>query len=84
VVKIDQKSSLRKIGLAAVAGIYLHIILDSRVHADIRPFYPLLGNPFLDESVASIVNVYIICLLSGIGGIIVYVIRSLKLLDHRT
>jgi membrane-bound metal-dependent hydrolase YbcI (DUF457 family) len=83
-IKIEQKTSLRKIMLAAVSGIYLHIILDSLMHVDIRPFYPLLVNPFLQESISSIGSVYMLCLLTSIGGGIVYAIRFHRRLDQKS
>jgi membrane-bound metal-dependent hydrolase YbcI (DUF457 family) len=75
VVKIEQKVSMRNILLASLSGIYIHIILDSLMHADIRPFYPLMDNPFLNESILSVLSVYMVCIWSVIGGLIVYALR---------
>lgn len=74
-LKIEQKSSLRTILLASLSGIYIHIIVDSLMHADIRPFYPLMVNPFLNGYILSVLSVYMICIFSFIGGLIVYAIR---------
>ncbi len=71
--KINQTVSFKKIVLAAVSGIYLHIILDSLMHRDIRPFYPLDLNPFLGLS--SDLGVYMLCMWSFVGGVIIYIIR---------
>lgn len=73
--KIEQKVSLKSILLSAASGIYIHILLDSRMHTDIRPFYPLEVNPFLNGNLSSIIDVYMFCIWSFVGGIIVYAIR---------
>ena len=71
--KITQTVSFKKIVLASVSGIYLHILLDSLMHRDIRPFYPLDLNPFLGLS--SDLGVYMLCMWSFMGGVIIYIIR---------
>ena len=38
--KLDQKVSFKSILVAALSGIYIHILLDSRIYTDIQPFYP--------------------------------------------
>ncbi len=73
--KIEQKASLRSIFLAALSGIYIHILLDSRIYMDIRPFYPLEVNPFLNRNVSSVIGVYMFCIWSFIGGVFVYAIQ---------
>ena len=75
VFKIEQKTSLKSTFLAALSGIYMHILLDSQMHMDIRPFYPLEANPFLNGNVSSVIDVTMFCIWSFIGGIIVYAIR---------
>jgi len=39
--KIQQEISFKKIFLASLLGIYIHILLDSPLYTDIRPFFPL-------------------------------------------
>ena len=73
--KIEQKQSFRNILIASIFGIYTHILLDSRMHEDIRPFYPLDMNPFLNESMSSVLGVYMLCIWSFIGGLVVYAVR---------
>jgi len=82
-LKIEQKASLRNIFLASLSGIYIHIILDSRMHMDIRPFYPLMVNPFLNGSISSVLSVYMFCIWSFIGGLIVYAIRLVIIKKNR-
>ena len=73
VFKIKQTYSFKKIFLASLSGIYLHILLDSLMHSDIRPFYPLDLNPLL--GISSVVGVYMLCIWSFIGGVILYTIK---------
>jgi membrane-bound metal-dependent hydrolase YbcI (DUF457 family) len=44
--KIKQKISITRILSASLIGIYIHILLDSPIYTDIRPFFPLNLNPF--------------------------------------
>ena len=44
--KIKQEISFKKILLASLLGIYIHILLDSSIYTDIRPFFPIDFNPF--------------------------------------
>src|SRR3990170_3348106 len=49
-LKLSQMFSSRSIWLASFAGIYLHILFDSPLYADIMPFYPFESNPFLNNT----------------------------------
>lgn len=68
-----------RIGLgAAVAGaflgVYSHVVLDSIMHADIRPLAPFSqANPLF--RVLSLDALHQLCLLSGIAGLIVLALR---------
>ena len=73
--KIEQKPTFKRILIASVFGTYTHIFLDSRVHRDIRPFYPLEMNPLLNESIFSMWEISTFCLLSFLGGLVVYAVR---------
>ena len=73
--KLGQKSSFKSILLASLSGIYIHILLDSWMHTDIRPFYPLDLNPFLSQSLSSVVRIYMFCMWSFIGGLAIYAIK---------
>ena len=75
--KLQQNPTFWSILLASIAGIYTHIFLDSIVHKDIRPFYPSDMNPFLDGSMSSVMSVYMLCIWSFLGGLVVYVLRIL-------
>jgi len=73
--KLEQKVSFKRILVAALSGIYIHILLDSRMYTDIRPFYPLEYNPLLTTGIFAGLDVYIFCIWSFCGAAIIYVIR---------
>ena len=45
---------------AGVLGTLLHVLLDSPLYDDIRPFYPLTANPLYNPALSS--EVYGVCL----------------------
>jgi membrane-bound metal-dependent hydrolase YbcI (DUF457 family) len=73
--KLDLQPTVRSILLGSLIGIYTHILLDSMMHKDIRPFYPLDVNPLLHGPMSSILSVYMLCIWSFFGGVIMYVLR---------
>lgn len=73
--KLGQKWSFKNILIASLFGVYIHILLDSRMHMDIRPFYPLNLNPLLSQSISSVLGIYMLCIWSFIGGLIVYAVK---------
>lgn len=73
VFKLAQTSSFKKILWTSFFGIYFHILLDSFLYTDIKPFYPLGSNPFLEFFSYS--QIYLFCGLSFLIGILFYLIR---------
>ena len=73
--KLEQKLSLKRILAAALSGIYIHILLDSRMYPDIRPFYPLEYNPLLKTGIFAGLDAYILCIWGFFGAVIVYGVR---------
>jgi len=73
--RLEQKHSFKSILLASLSGVYIHILLDSRMHTDIRPFYPLDFNPFLSSSALPGLWVHMLCVWCFVGAVVVYVIR---------
>jgi len=71
--RLAQDSSFKKIIWASFFGIYFHLLLDAFLYEDMRPFYPLKGNPFL--GLFSSQQVYLFCSLSFLIGILLYLIR---------
>ena len=52
-------------------GTMFHILLDSPLYDDIRPFYPLKTNPLYNPILSF--EVYSFCVWTGILGIVCYV-----------
>ncbi|MHC5056399.1 MAG: hydrolase [Planctomycetota bacterium] len=46
-VRLPYEPSYLKMALSGVLGVWLHVILDSFLYNDIRPFFPLDANPLL-------------------------------------
>jgi len=74
-LKVEQKLSFKSVLSAALFSVYLHILLDSPLYSDIRPFYPFDFNPFLSNSMFIGFEVYTLCALLFIGGAVIYAIR---------
>jgi membrane-bound metal-dependent hydrolase YbcI (DUF457 family) len=75
--KIEQKISVKRILAAAILGIYIHILLDSRGYTDIQPFYPSTYNPLLTTGILAGLDSYIFCIWCFFGAPIIYIIRLL-------
>ena len=74
-LRLEQKTSFKSIVPASVLGIYLHILLDSPLYSDIRPFYPIEFNPLLGHGMFVGFEIYAFCVLPFLGGAIVYAVR---------
>lgn len=72
---IHQESNYRMILFGSLIGTESHVFLDSFLYLEMNPFYPLLGNPFLD--LIPSVMIYDLCIITGILGLVLYVIRIL-------
>ena len=72
---LHQRSSLRHIIGGSLLGTYSHVFLDSILYAEMNPFFPVLGNPFL--GLFSFGAVYNFCLICGFVGFICYFVRAL-------
>ncbi|TET72282.1 hypothetical protein E3J39_02725 [Candidatus Bathyarchaeota archaeon] len=73
-VGLEQVSSPRSVYAAALSGVYLHILLDSLLYVDIRPFYPFSYNPFLGGMAAAF-GVWWFCIVTGLIGVALLVFR---------
>jgi len=74
-LKLEQKTSFKSVLLASVFAIYLHILLDSPLYSDIRPFYPIESNPLLGNGTFVGFEIYTFCILSFFEGAVVYAPR---------
>ncbi|MFZ2958377.1 MAG: hydrolase [Candidatus Ozemobacteraceae bacterium] len=60
-----------KIAVSGILGVWLHILFDSAIYQDIRPFFPYSNNPFY--GFISIPGMYNFCLFSLIPALILYI-----------
>lgn len=63
--------NLTSFTLAGTSGTALHVLLDSPLYGDTRPFYPLAANPLHNPAVS--LEVYSTCVWFGIFGIVYYI-----------
>ncbi|MCX6802887.1 MAG: metal-dependent hydrolase [Candidatus Diapherotrites archaeon] len=75
---LEQKTTKKSVFLAAFAGVYLHIFLDSILYSDIMPFYPLAINPFRIGTAEAYAAVYGLCAVLLVAGIVLYLFKFLK------
>lgn len=60
--------------LGAFVGAYSHVLLDSFMHADVKPFAPISSiNPMLGQ--LSFTQLHLLCVLTGVFGVILYSYR---------
>lgn len=74
--KLGQNLSEKSIWLAAFSGIYFHILFDSFLYTDIKPFYPFAFNPIYGLLLSP--EVYLFCILLFLGGIGLYAHRLIR------
>jgi membrane-bound metal-dependent hydrolase YbcI (DUF457 family) len=63
--------NLKSFVVAGVLGTMFHVLLDSPLYVDIRPFYPVSINPLFNPSLS--IEVYSFCVWMGIIGVTYYV-----------
>ena len=71
-IKLKEKSSSKSIWSASLSGIYLHILFDSPLYTDIRPFYPYDYNPFYNNGIIAGLDIYLLCVLLFVVGVLIY------------
>ncbi|MCH8622280.1 hypothetical protein [Undibacterium sp. TS12] len=71
-----QQLSLLQVSLGALLGAWSHVLLDSIMHADIRPLHPFSNENMLYE-IIPLLHLHLICVLLGVLGLLgVYVRRA--------
>lgn len=70
-----ETTSARALVAAAIVGVYSHVVLDSLLYADARPFFPADWNPFLVGD-AAVVPVYAGCVVAGVLGLVALIVRD--------
>lgn len=81
IFKLAQDSSLKKILWTSLFGVYSHLLLDSFLYEEMKPFYPFENNPFF--GLFSLQKIYLFCSLSFLVGILFYLIRLVIIRRHR-
>lgn len=80
--KIKETLSFRKIFISSLIGIYSHIILDSFLYQDIKPFYPSSFNPFLN--LFSFLEIYLITGITLVLLLIFYLVYFISKKNFNT
>lgn len=73
---LEQRPTAKKIIFTSLAGVYLHILLDSIIYDDINPLYPLDLNPFRSMFVGF--DMYMFCTFLFFAGLTLYLYRLVK------
>ena len=72
VFKVEQEVKLRNISIGALLGTFSHVLLDAPIYAEMNPFFPFIGNPFLIESSFTSLYISIFCAYCFLGAILIY------------
>lgn len=75
--RLPYKTSINKMIISAVAGIWLHIVFDSVLYKEINPFWPFLGNPLF--YIVRFSTIFYICEISLIIALVVYPARAFSI-----
>lgn len=70
ILRIPSEATFKKILISSILGAWFHILIDSFLYQDIKPFYPSSLNPFL--GVISFSNIYFLCALFYIPALFLY------------
>jgi Domain of unknown function (DUF4184) len=76
---VPKELTMRVCVVSAFIGTYSHVLLDSIMHADVEPYYPIyLANDI--NLIISVENLHKFCVYTGLFGIVIFfTIRSVKL-----
>lgn len=77
--KLNQKYSAKGVLLASFSGIFLHILLDTPLNTDVKPFFPLQVNPFY--STLTMFELYALCIAMLAAGVALYALKTKKRWD---
>jgi hypothetical protein len=68
----DTKFSKLQFVTAGVSGTLLHVLLDSPLYSDIKPFFPHIANPLFGATFS--IDIYLLSFWLGIFGIAFYIV----------
>lgn len=69
-LRLPYETSFKKILISAVLGIWLHVLIDSFLYPDIRPFYPFKWNPLFGK--IGYLAMYLTCTMLFILAVVLY------------
>ncbi len=69
--KLPYETNLKKCILSGVLGALLHVLFDSLIYCDVKPFFPLSFNPLY--GIVSYSFMYILCSLLFIPALLIYI-----------
>ena len=72
VIHIPYNPQLKMMIISGIFGAWMHVLFDSPLYYDVRPFFPLNSNPLL--GLVSIQNMYTICTYLFIPAILIYLV----------
>lgn len=73
---LGRGTDIKKLRITALSGVWLHIVLDSFLYMDIKPFFPLSWNPFY--GLLSAFEVYGFCIGAFLLGVPLYLLRKVR------
>ena len=74
---LPYKTSIQKMLLSGILGVWFHILFDSVLYRDIRPFWPMAANPLYRIIRPS--SVFLICKIACIAAVLIYPVRALSI-----
>lgn len=81
VFHLKYKACIKKMLASGVLGVWLHVLTDSLIYTDIKPFFPSSANPLYGLLSSS--QVYLICTISFIPAAILYIIGIVSFVRSR-
>jgi membrane-bound metal-dependent hydrolase YbcI (DUF457 family) len=75
IVGLSYQPTLPKMMISGMLGIWLHIIIDSIYHNDMKPFFPITSNPFY--GIAGYSKVLFVCNISLVAALVIYAFLAL-------
>ncbi len=73
---INYQTNLKLAVTSGMLGFHFHILLDSVMHSDIKPFYPSSYNPLY--RIISVEDLYFLCAIFFIPAFVFYIIQAIR------
>jgi membrane-bound metal-dependent hydrolase YbcI (DUF457 family) len=77
-LRLEGDRRFQRFLISALLGTWSHVLLDAPLYGDLRPFYPLGGNPLFGVDLYLGLGAYRFCLLSGVAGVTLFASRYLR------